>query len=360
MFRLAIALFVLLPGAAHAADLQLEKHERTLAVVMTNDPKVNQIKIYDAKDRTLLQTLPTNGQGGAGNNARGVRQFNGELFAAVNKGSNSVAVFRRDHDRLRFDSLVYTTSAPISIDFGNGHMYVAGATTVDSFVVRNGHVDRLDGTTGLILANGTVPPDGAAGQVGVTGEDRLLVTLKTDPDPGTVDVIALKDGAIATQTAQAVQAPAGTLAPFGFAVYPDGTALITLAHSNQDGLFRDGQFTVVANAGQLAPCWMTRDGKYVFTANTASHTLSRLVGTGANVFVDAQVAATVATGNPTDLDAAEGVLAVIDHGGAASHLSFFSVNEFGELKQSGSPLDIGAANANGVAVIPPSDTDDDN
>jgi hypothetical protein len=29
----------------------------------------------------------------------------------------------------------------------------------------------------------------------------------------------------------------------------------------------------------------------VFTANTASRTLSRLVGTGANVFVDAQVAA---------------------------------------------------------------------
>ena len=170
MFKLAIALLVLLPGAAHAADLQLEKHERTLAVVMTNDPKVNQIKIYDAKDRTLLQTLPTNGKGGAGNNARGVRQFNGELFAAVNKGSNSVAVFRRDRDRLRFDSLVYTTSAPVSIDFGNGHMYVAGTTTVDSFVVRHGHVDGLDGTTGLILANGTVPPDGATGQVGVAGE----------------------------------------------------------------------------------------------------------------------------------------------------------------------------------------------
>jgi hypothetical protein len=48
-----------------------------------------------------------------------------------------------------------------------------------------------------------------------------------------------------------------------------------------------------------------------------------------------------------DLDAAK-ALAVIDRG-AASHLSFFSVNEFGELKPSGSPIDLGAADANGVA-----------
>src|SRR5205085_2823980 len=139
-------------------------------------------------------------------------------------------------------------------------------------------------------------------------EQSLLVTLKTDPAPGTVDIVELRDGAVTGAVPQAVSAPAGTLTPFGFSVYPDGTAIITLAHSNQDGLFRNGAFTSVIAAGQAASCWMTRAGKYVFVANTGSHTISRLVGTGTNIFVDAPMAAQIATGAPADIDADSGVL----------------------------------------------------
>jgi hypothetical protein len=138
-------------------------------------------------------------------------------------------------------------------------------------------------------------------------------------------------------------------------VYPDGTALITLAHSSQDGLFRKGAFTDVIAAGQTAPCWMTRVGKYVFTANTGSMTISRLIGTGNNIFVDSPVAAQIVTGGaPSDIDAAGGVLGVIDHVGGptpTSHLSLFTYNKFGELTASGAPIAIGP-NANGVAVMP--------
>ena len=233
--------------------------------------------VYDAATRTLIQTLSTEGRGGAGGNARGVRQYNGELIAAVNNGSNTVAVYRRHQDGLKFEKLVATSSAPVSIDFGNGHMYVAGATTVDSFVINGNSVGWLDGTSSLQLAAGGPPPDGSTAQVAVLDDRRLLVTLKTDPDPGTVDIVALDRGAVSGAIPTAVSAPAGTLTPFGFSVYPDGTAVITLAHSNQDGLFRDGAFTAVIAAGQAAPCWMTRVGKYVFTANTGSRTISRLV-----------------------------------------------------------------------------------
>jgi hypothetical protein len=47
----------------------------TLAVTMTNDPAGNQVKVYDVSTQALLQTLPTNGAGGVGGNALGVRQF---------------------------------------------------------------------------------------------------------------------------------------------------------------------------------------------------------------------------------------------------------------------------------------------
>ncbi len=321
---------------------------------MTNDPVSNQIKVYDSSTGVLLQTLSTNGQGGAGGNARGVKQYNGELFAAVNNGSGTVALYKRNGDTLTFDKTVTTTSAPVSVDFGNDHMYVAGSTTVDSFVLHHDNVDSIDGTASLELATGGAPPDGSTAQVGVIDGKRLLVTLKADPDPGTVDIVTLRDGAVTGAAPAAVSAPAGTLTPFGFSVYPDGTAVITLAHSSQDGLFRDGAFTAVVGAQQVAPCWMTRVGKYLFTANTGSGTVTRLIGTGNNVFVDSPVAANITTGGaPADLDANNGVLGVIDHGAGQSHLSLFTYNTFGELTASGNPITVGVANANGVAIMAP-------
>src|SRR5262245_25475539 len=338
---------------ATAATVQAADRGRTLVVTMTNDASSNEIKVYDANTQVLLQTLPTHGQGGAGGNARGVKQLDGELVAAVNNGSNTVALFRRDGDTLRFDRVVSTTSAPVSVDFGNDHMYVAGATTIDSFVLHGKTVQSLDGTSVLELAGGGTPPGGSTAQVGVIDDKQLLVTLKADPDPGTVDIVALSNGRVSGDLPIAVSAPDGSLAPFGFAVFHDGTALITLAHSNQDGLFRDGSFKTVVDAGQNASCWMTRSGKYVFVANTGSGTISRLVGTGNNILLDAQVAAPIPTGAPADIDADRGVLGVIDHGAGQSHLSLFTYNQFGELTVAGTPINVGVANANGVAIVPP-------
>ena len=113
-----------------------------------------------------------------------------------------------------------------------------------------------------------------------------------------------------------------------------------------------------AGAGcQTAPCWATRVGKYVFIANTASRTISRVIGTGRNIFVDAQIAAQVPTGSPADMDADSGVLGVIDHGAGASHLSIFSYDAFGELATAGSAIAVGVPDANGVAILAPHDRD---
>jgi hypothetical protein len=344
---------------AHGASVGAEHRGLTLAVTMTNDTVSNQIQVYDTSTRVLVQTLSTNGKGGAGGNARGVKQYKGELFAAVNYGSGTVAVYTREGDRLKFDSLVTTTSAPVSVDFGNDHMYVAGATTVDSFVLQGQHVGWRDGTTSLELAGGGLPLSGSTAQIGVMDRRHVLVTLKDPPDRGSVDVISLDNGAVTGAGPSAVAAPVNTLTPFGFSVYPDGTAVVTLAHTSEAGLFRNGAFTAITAVGQTADCWTTRVGKYVFTANTGSHTISRLIGTGHNVFVDSPVAASIATGGaPADIDTDAGVLGVIDHGAGQSHLSLFTYNEFGELATSGAPITLGVANANGVAIMSPPDVDE--
>src|SRR5262249_41412858 len=275
-----LSIVVLLIAVA-SAKIQADGPQKTLIITMTNDPVANAVAVIDALTHARLQMISTNGKGGVGGNARGVKQYKGVLFVAVNNGSGTVAVFKRAGDRLVFEQLVVTTSPPVSVDFSNGHMYVAGANTVDSFVLNGNHVGFMDGTTGLVLAGGGgIPPAGSTAQVGAADGRNLLVTVKTDPIPGTVDVIPLKNGAI-SGAATAVSAPSGTLTPFGFSVYPDGTAVITLAHSGHDGLFRGGTFTAIVNSGgQAGNCWTTRVGKYVFIVNTGSRTITRVVGTG--------------------------------------------------------------------------------
>ena len=347
---LAVGMLMVLAGELSARD-----HQKILVITMTNDPNANALLVVDAKTNALIQTISTGGKGGVAGNARGVKQYDGQLLAAVNYKSGTVSIFRREDDRLSLDQLVVPTSLPVSVDFSNDHLYVAGDSTVDSFEVHGHHVGRLDGTTHLALAGGGAVNPGATAQIGVVDENSLLVTIKTDPIPGTVDVIHLRDGAV-FGAADAVSAPAGTLTPFGFSVYPDGAAVITLAHSGHDGLFKDGVFqTTVPSGGQAGNCWTTRVGKYVFVVNTGAKSISRVLGTGHNIFIDAVVAATVvAGGSPTDTDAAGGFLGVIDHTsgpGADSHLSLFKVNRFGELAASGPIVDLKAASANGVALM---------
>jgi len=112
----------LLVIATTVGKVQAKHEDVTLAVTMTNDPIANEIKVYDTSTNMLVQTLATRGQGGVGGNARGVRQSHGEIVAVVNNGSNSVTIFRRDGHELRFDKIVTTTSAPVSVDFGNDHL----------------------------------------------------------------------------------------------------------------------------------------------------------------------------------------------------------------------------------------------
>lgn len=321
----------------------------SLTVTMTNDPLDNKIQVYNTKTHLLIQTLRTYGKGGVKGNAFGIKQFNNKYLAVVNYGSRSVSVFIREGDRLKFKKTVMTSSSPVSIDFGYNHMYVAGSTTVDSFLFGN---LKKDGSVKLALAEGGEPPLGSTGQISVvTKKNELLVTLKNDPSPGTVDVISLHgDGSLSNVTP--IAAPSNTMAPFGFCVFEDGTALITLAHTNNLGLFRNNTFVNVINLGQNAPCWATKMDKYAFIINAGSRTISRIVSTGQNIFFDNLIAASITSGNPSDTDQNNGKLVVLAHNNNKSQLNFFRLNEFGDIIPDGNPVDINAfPNANGVSIM---------
>ena len=48
---------------------------------------------------------------------------------------------------------------------------------------------------------------------------------------------------------------------------------------------------------------------------------------------------------------------MIDHTAGQSHLSLFTDNKFGELAASGAAINLGVTSANGVAILAPSDRD---
>ena len=63
-------------------------------------------------------------------------------------------------------------------------------------------------------------------------------------------------------------------------------------------------------------------------------------------------------GSPSDIDAADGVLGVLYRSAGKANLMLFTYNNFGELRVHGGSIALGAAAANGVAIMPPADDDD--
>jgi hypothetical protein len=123
-------------------------------------------------------------------------------------------------------------------------------------------------------------------------------------------------------------------------------AYVTIAHSNEITLVRDGKVLTVTGSGtQNAPCWLALEGPFLFSSNSPSMSVSRYAVYGQKIVQDAAVAATL-TGDPTDIAYGAGLVAVIDGSG---HLSIFSVDEDGNLTLI--KADAIPAAANGAAVI---------
>lgn len=335
-----IIALVLLIGATSTASA--ERRDGTFIVTSSNAP-ANELLVYDTAG-TLLQAVSTQGQGGVSGNAGGVATRNGRI-AVVNFGSQSVALFDRGADGFELRQLVPTVSQPVSVTFGDDHLYVLGTTTVESHRIDGSTVAASpDGVASLLLA------DASAAQVGVVGQ-QLVISEKNGP----IEVADLRGGAVAGP-ATAVEIPATSQRPFGL-VTRGSQGYVTLAVSDEVSLIQGGRFIALAatgsgtpdGPGQHAPCWIALVGPYLFTSNSPSHSISRLVATGHSVILDEPVAAST-LGAPIDIAAAGNRLAVVEsNGGGLSHLTQFQIGEDGSLVQTATTAI--ASPANGVAIL---------
>jgi len=306
-------------------------------VVTASNTATNDLLVYDTRGK-LIQTVATDGKGGASGNAGGIA-VSGNRLAVVNFGSQSVTIFERTHSGFRLRQVIPTSSGPLSVAFGHHHLYVLDADVVESHQIFDSVVSPgADGVASLVEA------DGSSAQVGVL-ENQLIISEKSNAIE-TVNLAA--DGAVTGAAALVANIPSNVNAPFGLATRGN-EAYVTIAHADEISLVRnDAILTITGSGTQHAPCWLALDGPFLFSSNSPSMSVSRYVVYGRKIIQDEAVAATF-NGSPTDIAYREGFVAVIDGAGAVSHLSIFKVDGDGNLM----PRAVSTINsaANGVAVV---------
>jgi hypothetical protein len=332
-------LSLMVVGGAAAQGTSSSRDDQALVVTASNTAH-NQLMVYNTAG-VLLEQLPTGGTGGVSGNAGGIAQDHDRL-AVVNFGSGNVSVFDKDldHTGLRYEKLVPASSDPVSVAFGNDHLYILTTSYVESHRIdRYGVETTADGEAKLVIG------DGSAAQVG-TLRGQLVISEKSNA----IETVNLDgEGAVIGSTKLVADIPANVNAPFGLATRGND-AYVTIAHANEISLVRDDAVLTVTGSGtQSAPCWVTLDGPFLFSANSPSKSVSRYAVYGEKIIQDAAVVTTF-NGNPTDITYRSGVAAVVDANGSVSHVSVFDVDGDGNFTLKGLAT-INSTTTNGIAIV---------
>ena len=260
-----------------------------------------------AADGTLTAagTVATGGTGtgsGLGSQGAVVLSADGRWLFAVNAGSNDVSIFSVSPAGLALTSRIPSGGVqPVSSTVHGNLLYVlngGGSGNIAGFALdANGGAAAIPGSRRALSGSAVGPA-----QVAFSRDGRSLVV--TEKNTNSIDVYAV--GPDGSATGPTTYASAGGT-PFGFAFGLRDELLVSEAAGTASSylLGSGGSLTVVSGAvstQQGAPCWLvvTQDGRFAYTANAHSGTISGFaVGTdGALSLLDAGGAtAVVGPGN---------------------------------------------------------------
>jgi hypothetical protein len=341
-----LALMFLAATSAPAVDWGRD----TFVLTSTNDPSGNQVVVFRLTTTgtpalSLVTMLPTGGTGGAGGNA-GIVQFDDEMGAVANYGSNTVTELVRYNDSIntaKTINLAAGCTGPVSVALKDWHLYVAGANCAESHAWPSG---TLDGTKVALS-------DSSAGQI-VVGKTWAGVTMKS----GTVQQLALTSWGALAGTSSSVTLPSdANNTPLGAAFWGDIMGF-NPAHSADSFALVDKTGDVYPVLGPQpaypsnAPCWLAKGaGNVWYAGNSPGKAVSIFFSDdqGGVFYKSVPVA-----GVPTDLSVSpDGKwLAVIyaASDGSGGHVAVFSIDAYGGLTLAATSAPLGIASFNGVAI----------
>ncbi len=260
---------------------------------MSNAATGNEVLVYDRlSDGSIMQTghVPTNGNGtstGLGNQGAMTLSKDGFYLFAVNAGSHSVSSFRLTPNGL---VLVEAESSggirPVSVTEDRGRLYVlnAGDETnpgnITGFYIQPGGKLAPIANSTQVLSSTTASTGAAQIQFSDDGQ-QLIVTEKA-----TNLILTYTLDAEDRAGAPKVNDSAGNT-PFGFAVGKRNQLFVSNAEGGTADISTLSSYRLSTNGelqtlspevatNETAACWvaLTPDGRYAYTTNTASGTIS--------------------------------------------------------------------------------------
>ena len=329
---------------------------RGVLVLTSTNASPNQVVVFKldkggTPSLTLVDMMPTGGNGGASGNA-GVLQFMGDLGAVANYGSNTVTQLVRYDDIISVGqtiNLANNCKNPDSVAltegqfFGHtrGHLFAVGANCAESHAWPSG---KLDGT--VVSLNDT-----SAAQIAV-GHDWAAVTLKSG---SVLQLLLAGDGAL-NGTTNTVTLPAdANNTPLGAAFW--GNILgFTPAHSPDSFAIVDNKLDVFPILGPApaypsnAPCWVAKGrGNIWYTGNSPGQAISIFLSDGQG---GAFYKSIPLPGSPTDITVSRDGkwLAVIYTAGGQGYVAVYSIDAYGDLTYVATSPSVSIAAFNGVAI----------
>ena len=340
LYRISGTLAVTFLAASWAAA-----DERATFVMTSTNATANEVLVYQLipgqTQMPLVQTLLTEGAGGAGGNA-GILQFRDGMGAVANFASNTVSQLLRNEYSISVGKIIKLAAGciqPDSVALTSEHLFVVGANCAESHAWPEGYVDG-----GVVRSI----PDVSAAQI-VAGETWAAVTLKS----GSILQLPLSAGKL-TGTSSTVTLPSGANnTPLGAAFWEDILG-INPAHSPDSfALVNKGRqvFPVLGPQPPYpgnAPCWLAKGpGNLWYSGNSPGQAISIFFsdGQGGTFYKSVPL-----PGVPTDLTVSgDGKwLAVIYTAGSDGYVAVFAIDTYGDLSLAATAT-TGAASMSGVA-----------
>jgi len=308
-----------------------------------NDVVVFQLNTAGTPSLSLVDMLPTGGNGGASTNA-GILQFKDDLGAVANYGSNSVSQLVRDDNMISIGPTINLAPGcvkPDSVALTREQLFVVGTNCAESHAWPSGKVDGA--VVGLT--------DTSAAQIAV-GWNWAAVTLTS----GYVVQLPLIGQGALSGASTTVTLPANTnMVPLGAAFWGDILGF-TPAHSPNSFAIMDKNRTVFPIAGPTpsypknAPCWVAKGpGSVWYTGNSPGMAISIFFSDGQGGLFYKSIPL---LGSPTDITVSpDGKwLAVIYTAGGEGYVAVFAIDAYGDLTPVATSSSIGVAAFNGVAI----------
>jgi 6-phosphogluconolactonase len=280
-----VATAILAMGLASASSAHDGDDSPDAVFTMNNAVAGNRILSFARNEYGALRAGPSYATGGTGSGGglgnQGGIVSDGEFLIAVNAGSSDISVFRMGRRGLRLvDRMPSGGLQPVSVTMSHNLVYVLNAASDNIAGFRmspSGKLHVLNGSLYGLSGDGTGPA-----QIQFSHDRRnLIVTEKA-----TNKILSFPLNYLGLPSAPKVITSAAPT-PFGFAVTRNNRVIVSEAAggaANASALssykvLPTGQLVTVDPAvatTQTAACWVvvTPDGRYAYTTNTGSGTVS--------------------------------------------------------------------------------------